>query len=138
MRIVCDESKCIGCLACVVGCLDRHYETVTDKDVAPRLHRRAVRPSGLEQMETDSCRHCKNAPCMAVCPMGALSRDEYDFVVVDAANCIGCMACARACPYNIPRKGAQGIMVKCDGCGGKEPACAAVCPMGALSLSEKA
>lgn len=136
MRIICDESKCIGCLACVVSCLDHHYDANAADAVAPRLHRKAVRPSGLEQMETDSCHHCMNAACMAACPVGALSRDEHGFVVVERSQCIGCGVCARACPYQIPRKDTQGKMVKCDGCGGQTPACVTICPMGALRLGE--
>lgn len=136
MRVICDESKCVGCLACVVACMDRHYD-VTDVDaVAHRIHRMETRPSGLEQYTTDNCHHCADAVCMAVCPSRALSRDEYGFVVVDRAACVGCGACARACPYHIPRKDVEGKMIKCDGCGGRTPACVAICPLGALSLSE--
>ncbi len=136
MRVICDESKCVGCLACVVACLDHHYD-VTDVDaVAPRLHRMETRPSGLEQYATDSCRHCANAACMAVCPAKALSRDEHGFVVVDRDACVGCGACARACPYHIPRVDGAKKMVKCDGCGGRAPACVTVCPLKALRLGE--
>lgn len=134
MRIVCDESKCIGCLACVVACLDRRYESAMPGDVSPRLHERKVRPAGTELYLTDSCRHCKNAPCIGVCPMEAIGRDEHGFVVLDEDKCIGCGACKGACPWHIPRKGRGGVYVKCNGCGGEEPACVAVCPMDALSL----
>ena len=136
MRVICDDSRCIGCLACVVACMDRHYD-VTDVDaVAPRIHRKTVLPSGFEQYLTDSCRHCEPAACMAACPTGALRRDEHGFVVVDRQACVGCGACARACPYQVPRKDAAGKMVKCDGCGGSTPACVAICPMKALTLGE--
>ena len=133
MRVVCDESKCIGCLACVVSCIDRHYDVAAADAVAPRIHRKEQRLSGLMQYKTESCRHCAEAACMAACPVGALSRDGHGFVVTNREACVGCGACARACPFQIPRKDAAGKMVKCDGCGG-EPACVAICPTRALTL----
>ena len=46
-----------------------------------------------------------------------------------------------ACPYGVPSFGADGKMVKCDGCyvrihRGLVPACVKVCPTGALRLVE--
>lgn len=135
MRVICNETKCTGCLACVVTCLDRRYPMGEADALSPRLHIPAVRPSGQEQFRTESCHHCAAAPCMAACPVGALSRDENGFVVTDREKCVGCGACARACPYQIPRIDSGRKMVKCDGCEG-DPACVAICPAGALRLGE--
>lgn len=135
MRVICDEKKCIGCLACVVSCLDRHYPAGEPDALSPRLHDRVVRPAGQEQYQTRSCHHCADAPCLAACPAGALSRNEQGFVVVDREACVGCGACKGVCPYQIPRVDAAGKMVKCDGCGG-DPACVAICPVDALHLGK--
>jgi formate dehydrogenase iron-sulfur subunit len=47
-----------------------------------------------------------------------------------------------ACPYDIPRKAADGRIVKCTMCidrisNGLKPACVKVCPTGAMSFGER-
>ncbi len=135
MRIVTDGNKCIGCLACVVTCVDHHYDVDTAFPVALRHHYRVTKPSGLTQYVTDSCHHCENALCMDACPKKAIFRDEHGWVRVDESCCVGCMACAAACPFDIPLLRGDGKMVKCDGCGG-EIHCVKICPCGALTVAE--
>ncbi|MGI6071542.1 MAG: 4Fe-4S dicluster domain-containing protein [Lachnospiraceae bacterium] len=133
MRVVCDNEKCTGCLACVVTCLDHHYPE-GDANAAPlRIHRKTVYPSGYTGYVTESCHHCENAPCAAACPAGAVSRRQDGLIMVDKELCIGCGACKQACPFDIPRFDAEGKMVKCDGCGG-DPACVKICPNKALRV----
>ena len=133
MNVVCDEKKCIGCLACVVACLDRHEPGGDPGAISRRVHEKKLRPSGLWQHETHSCRHCENAPCISACPMSALYRDDKGFVQLRQEQCVGCGVCAKVCPYAIPRVHG-GKMRKCDGCAPEAPACVAICPMGALRL----
>ena len=133
MRIVCENEKCTGCLACVVTCLDHHYPADAVGAVAPRRYEKKVQPSGYTKYDTFSCHHCPNAPCVAACPVGAIRQDESGWVLVDRDVCIGCGACGKACPFHIPQRGHDGKMVKCDGCGG-EPNCVKICPNGALKI----
>jgi DMSO reductase iron-sulfur subunit len=85
-----------------------------------------------------SCMHCEKPACMAVCPVGAVSkRVEDGIVLVDQSKCIGCHSCFFACPFGVPQFGEDGTMQKCDYCldrleAGKAPACAANCPTKAL------
>lgn len=133
MRVVSDNEKCIGCLACVVTCIDHHYDA-DDKDaVSFRNYKRYTHPSGFTAYITESCRHCEDAPCMDVCPVSAISKDEKGIVSVDRNACIGCMACSAACPFDIPKFDSDGKMVKCDLCGG-DPECVKACPAGALMI----
>ena len=84
--------------------------------------------------------HCEDAPCIAACPAGCISKDpETGFTIYDNTNCIGCKSCAMACPFGAPRyRKSDGKMVKCDGCNirvknGLQPACVRACSFGALT-----
>lgn len=85
------------------------------------------------------CRHCSDSPCLRVCMVHALSRDdETGGVLCDSEKCIGCMMCAMVCPFGaITEAKDDHKAVKCDLCtnaGG--PSCVAACPTGALSFEE--
>lgn len=140
-KIVCDQKKCSGCLACVVACIDQHYEETVENAVSCRIYEKVSAPSGLVTYKTRSCLHCEDAACMAVCPTGALVKNERGFVIPLREKCIGCHACERACPHDIPRFDAENKLVKCDGCAvrvanGLEPVCVRACNCGCLKLEE--
>ena len=140
-KVVCDESLCSGCLACVVACMDQHYDETNGDAVSPRIYEKHVcEETGLVTYLTRNCRHCKDAPCMKVCPMKVFERTENGFIVPARRDkCIGCKKCVKVCPYDVPRFDADRKIVKCDGCAarvacGLEPACVRVCNTGALRL----
>jgi len=53
-------------------------------------------------------------------------------VEVDSSRCIGCGACAEACPFGVIHV-LRGIAIKCDLCGG-DPECVKHCTPNALKL----
>ena len=87
-----------------------------------------------------ACNHCGNPACVAVCPTGAMHKDDNGLVSVDVARCIGCGYCALSCPYRAPRVDREvGHSVKCDGCAsrvaeGSAPICVEACPLRALDF----
>ena len=127
-RIVSESEKCVGCLACVVTCMDHHYAGDDPNAVSCRKYRPFDLARGLTIYLTESCRHCPDAPCIDASPVGAITRDEAGVTHVDREKCVGCRCCLRACPYGMPVFDAAGKSVRCDGCG----ACVSVCANGAL------
>jgi len=77
--------------------------------------------------------HCVNPACAAVCPAGAISKDQDGAVLADRNACIGCHYCFFACPFGVPQyREEDGTMIKCDLCAdrrvmGLVPACAHTC-----------
>lgn len=139
-----DESKCISCGACAVACMDQNDIETRSGDTPFRSCFVNEVGEGTQARFTFlsvACMHCENAPCVAACPTGCLSKDEETgFTLYDNTNCIGCHSCAMACPFSAPCfNGESGKMSKCDGCvervrHGMKPACVKVCPFGALQL----
>ena len=142
-RVVCNEKLCSGCLACIVACMDQHYDETEVNVVSPRIYEtRVYERTGLQNYVTKSCFHCEDAACMAVCPVQVFERTENGYVVAIHKNrCIGCRKCEKACPHGIPRFDKERKIVKCDGCYvrvacGLEPACVRACNMGVLKVEE--
>lgn len=138
-KIICDLKKCSGCLACVVACIDQHYDETVEHAVSCRLYDRFTAESGMTCYKTRSCLHCENPECVAACPAEALVKNEQGFVIPIREKCIGCRACEKACPHNVPVFDEEGKLVKCDGCAvrvahGLEPACVRACTVGCLKL----
>lgn len=46
-----------------------------------------------------SCRRCEDAPCIAVCPVDALEKDEDGIINRHTNLCISCKSCVTICPF---------------------------------------
>jgi tetrathionate reductase subunit B len=128
-----DVSLCIGCNACVVACKQENdipignFNTwIESFDVDPGD---GLRRANIPKL----CNHCKDAPCVSVCPTGASYINEDGVVLVDHDKCIGCKYCMAACPYSVRWvDGSTGEVRKCTYCvhrteAGLLPACVATC-----------
>lgn len=136
-----DVSRCTGCMACIVACLDQNdlpengarFRHVSKIEVGSY-------PDASIRYVSLACMHCGDAPCIAVCPTKAiLKRPEDGIVVVDENLCIGCHTCATVCPFGAPQFPDGTRMSKCDFCvarveNGLEPACVRTCPTKALGF----
>lgn len=156
-----DESKCIGCKACQVACMNwndlrddigtnvgvydnpqdlspsswtlmRFFEVETEKDKLEWLIRK------------DGCMHCEDPGCLKACPSpGAIVKYSNGIVDFISENCIGCGYCVTGCPFNVPRiSKADNKAYKCSLCSdrvavGQAPACVKTCPTGAISFGSK-
>lgn len=46
-----------------------------------------------------TCRRCKDAPCISVCPADALEKDEEGIITRYTNLCIACKSCVTICPF---------------------------------------
>ena len=67
-----DYSKCVGCRTCEMVCSLKH-----EADVNPfRSRIKVVKWEEEGRAVPMNCRQCEAAPCEAICPVKAISRDE--------------------------------------------------------------
>ncbi|MFQ5788911.1 MAG: 4Fe-4S dicluster domain-containing protein [Acidobacteriota bacterium] len=158
LGMVIDLKRCVGCNACTLACKQEygtpvgvHFARVVTDEVG-------TYPSCRRTFLPVLCNHCEDAPCLKACPTGATCTRPDGIVMVDRNKCIGCRACAVACPYmnrHFIRKGMlrsgygdngltpyemvkfadfqEGTNTKCTLCAhrvdeGLEPACVVTCP----------
>jgi len=46
-----------------------------------------------------SCRRCKDAPCIEVCPEEALKKNEEGMIIRSTNLCVACKSCVSICPF---------------------------------------
>src|SRR5690242_11366714 len=156
-----DISKCIGCKACQVACMEWNdlrdevgtnhgiYDNpldLTDKSwTVMRFSEVEVEAGKLEWLiRKDGCMHCADPGCLKACPApGAIVQYSNGIVDFHEENCIGCGYCITGCPFNIPRLSKKDSKAyKCTLCSdrvavGQEPACVKTCPTGAIVFGTK-
>ncbi|HUW65026.1 MAG TPA: 4Fe-4S dicluster domain-containing protein [Spirochaetia bacterium] len=127
--IVLDGSRCVGCQACVVACLQEHGR----KDLVKALVIRRDYRDGRYEYRINVCRHCTDPECIPACPEGAFVVRE-GVVFLDVELCAGCGICVDACLYGAVSLGERAG--KCNLCSHREgvPACVKTCPTGALTV----
>src|SRR3954464_14739979 len=91
-------------------------------------------------MMSDVCKHCVHAPCLEVCPTGAILRTEFDTVYIQEPACNGCRDCISACPFGVIHMSMdRNVAQKCTFCydrlkAGLVPAGAQACPPNAIGF----
>lgn len=156
-----DVSKCIGCKACQVACMQWNdlrddigtnvgvYDNPADlTDQSWTVMRFAEIANDNGSMEwlirKDGCMHCEDPGCLKACPApGAIVKYANGIVDFMSENCIGCGYCIAGCPFDIPRISKKDNKAyKCSLCSdrvgvGLAPACVKTCPTGALQFGSK-
>jgi formate dehydrogenase beta subunit len=148
-----DATLCIGCKACNVACKEANELPADVSTYGGGLY---DAPDGLNEYSKSiiqlhrngdeyayvkkQCMHCVDPACVNACMLGALQKGKWGVVTWEDDRCVGCRYCQVACPFNVPKfewASRAPKIVKCELCShrleeGKEPACSAVCPRGAV------
>ena len=156
-----DTTLCTACRACQVACKQWHdlpaeetknrgtYENPADLsfDTYKLVRMREEVIGGKLQwlFFPEQCRHCAEAPCLDTAgDASAVYKDAATGAIIFTANTKGLNVdeIIESCPYNIPRKGPDGTLAKCDMCldrvhNGLLPACVKTCPTGAMNFGER-
>lgn len=156
-----DVSKCIGCKACQVACMewndlrDEVGSCVGSYDNPPDLSDQSWTVMKFREYEDEKgklewlirkegCMHCSDPGCLKACPSpGAIIQYANGIVDFQEENCIGCGYCVKGCPFNIPRiSQTDHKAYKCTLCSdrvavGQAPACAKACPTGSIMFGTK-
>ena len=155
-----DATVCIGCKACVGACAAANnlqpdtalsggiWQMPTDlnaqtKNIITVYHSDDGNESSFMKRQ---CMQCVDPACATGCPFGALSKGKYGIVEWNGDRCIGCRFCEISCPFDVPRfewTKFNPKIVKCELCrhrlpNGDQPACAEVCPVGAVIFGTRA
>ena len=137
-----DSDSCIGCHACTVACKSEHDVPLGVNRTWVKYIETGVFPDVERHFSVMRCNHCDDAPCITICPTGALFRAANGVVDFDDDNCIGCKGCMNACPYDaIYINPATNTANKCNFCNhrieqGLEPSCVVVCPTHAIKVAD--
>jgi formate dehydrogenase iron-sulfur subunit len=156
-----DVSKCIGCKACQVACMEWNdlrgqvgtnvgvYDNPQDlnENTWTLMRFSEVEPEDYAfewLIRKDGCMHCEDPGCLEACPApGAIVQYANGIVDFISENCIGCGYCVAGCPFDIPRISRKDNRAyKCTLCSdrvavGLEPACVKTCPTGCITFGTK-
>ncbi|MBW1841604.1 MAG: formate dehydrogenase [Deltaproteobacteria bacterium] len=157
-----DTTQCMGCRGCQVACKQWHglpaeettnrgtYENPPDLSFDTyklvRMREEVLNKKLKWIFFQEQCRHCVEAPCLETAGMpSAIFKDAATNAIIYTANTkdLDAGEIIESCPYNIPRKAADGTLAKCDMCNdrvqnGLLPACVKTCATNAMNFGDRA
>jgi formate dehydrogenase iron-sulfur subunit len=155
--VLVDTTLCVGCRGCESACAEANGLPLPADDTAVFAKKRETsqhvftvvnkfeKEQGVDRFVKRQCMHCIAPACASACPVRAMDKLPTGPVVYDASKCMGCRYCMVACPFEIPKYEYESIaprVRKCTFCADRQakglaPACASVCPSGALTFGKR-
>jgi formate dehydrogenase iron-sulfur subunit len=155
--VLVDTTRCVGCRACEAACAEANdlpsppegdqvmQQPRDTSTTAFTVVNRTDAPGGGDRFGKKQCMHCLAPACASACPVRALNKLPTGPVTYDASKCMGCRYCMVACPFDVPKYEYEALaprVRKCSFCAprqqqGLPPACAEVCPSGALTFGRR-
>jgi formate dehydrogenase iron-sulfur subunit len=156
-----DTTRCTACRGCQVACKQWHqlpaektvnrgtYQNPADVSFNTyklvRMSEKLIDGKVEWLFFPEQCRHCIEAPCLETAgDASAIFKDDRTGAIIYTANTrnLNAAEIIESCPYNIPRKGPDGTLAKCDMCldrveNGLLPACVTTCPTGSMNFGER-
>lgn len=123
---------CTSCRLCEMVCSLSHEGVINPEKARIRV----TDDYECSQFDPHICRLCADPPCVAACPVEALTQEAKSGLIrVDNQLCTGCQGCMEACPYGaIWWREEPGRLFVCDRCDGR-PTCVRFCTIGTLKQS---
>jgi formate dehydrogenase iron-sulfur subunit len=156
-----DTTVCTGCRGCQVACKQWHdlpaektrnrgsYQNPPDLSFNTyklvRMSEQIIGGRLRWLFFAEQCRHCIDAPCLETAgEPSAIYRDAATGAIIYTPETrqLAAEDIIQSCPYNVPRKGTDGRLAKCDMCNdrvhnGLLPACVKTCPTGAMNYGAR-
>lgn len=158
-----DITRCVGCRSCEAACqkannLPEPTQAFDDPAVFEAVRRpifeaytvvnRYPNPNDPSRpvYRKIQCNHCNEPACATACPVHAYTKTPEGAVTYNADVCFGCRYCMIACPFHVPaydyHSPFNASISKCILCYGRlieggVPACAEVCPTGAVTFGRR-
>jgi Fe-S-cluster-containing dehydrogenase component len=150
-----DTTLCVGCRGCEAACSEANQnppppegedvfssQRETSTTAFTVVNAAEGKPGRFAKRQ---CMHCVAPACASACPVRALDKKPNGPVTYDPSKCMGCRYCMVACPFEIPKYEYDALaprVRKCTFCAdrqaaGLKPACAEVCPSGALTFGKR-
>jgi Fe-S-cluster-containing dehydrogenase component len=160
--VLVDTTRCVGCRGCEAACSEANTlpgpalsgqdavfskRRPTDVSVYTVVNRgTADSKQGEARFVKTQCMHCLDPACASACLAKALEKTAAGPVVYHEERCLGCRYCMVACQFDVPKfefGSPAPYISKCSFCAerqanGQQPACASVCPSGALEFGHRA
>jgi Fe-S-cluster-containing dehydrogenase component len=159
--VLVDTTRCAGCRGCEAACSEANhlaepaqagqdavFTSARQTNVgAYTVVNRYSNPAdaAAPRFVKHQCMHCVDPACASACLAKALEKTAAGPVVYHKERCLGCRYCMVACQFDVPKfefDSAAPYIHKCSFCAerqarGLAPACASVCPTGALQFGRR-